>query len=98
MAAESMKSCAESVAPGGSIAFQIKAARMPSSSKPNQIRIRAAKPEDATAMAKAACAAWPASAIANERNYALQIEAFPSGQLVAVVAGQVIGYATSLIM
>lgn len=74
---------------------------MPSTSKPNQIRVRAAKPEDAAAMAavaKAAYAAWPASAIANERNYALQIAAFPSGQLVAVVAGQVIGYATSLIV
>ena len=65
------------------------------------IKVRAAKPDDAAAMAavaKAAYAAWPASTIANERNYSLQIAAFPTGQLVAVLDNQVIGYATSLIV
>ncbi len=74
---------------------------MPTPNKSPAIKVRAAKAEDAAtiaAVAKAAYAAWPASSIANERNYLLQIAAFPSGQLVAVAADQVIGYATSLIV
>lgn len=64
------------------------------------IRVRVAKPDDAAAMAAvagAADAAWPAANIANERNYALQIAAFPGGQFVAVSGKTVIGYASSLI-
>jgi predicted amidohydrolase/predicted N-acetyltransferase YhbS len=67
----------------------------------DSVKIRVARPDDAAAMAavaRAAYAAWPASSIATERNYALQIAAFPTGQLVAVAGNQVIGYATSLIV
>lgn len=67
----------------------------------NPIRVRVAKAADATAMAgvaRAAYAAWPASHIANERNFGLQIAAFPNGQFVAVAGKTVIGYATSLIV
>lgn len=74
---------------------------MPTSGKTSPIKVRTAKAEDAAAIAavaKTTYAAWPATSIANERNYALQIAAFPSGQLVAVANGQIIGYATSLIV
>ncbi len=74
---------------------------MPTPSKSLAIKVRAAKAEDAAAIAavaKASYAAWPVASIANERNYALQIAAFPTGQLVAVIAGEIIGYATSLIV
>lgn len=74
---------------------------MPTSRKPPAIKVRVARPGDAAAMAavaRAAYATWPASTIANERNYALQIAAFPSGQMVAVSGDQVVGYATSLIV
>ncbi|MEO8803264.1 MAG: bifunctional GNAT family N-acetyltransferase/carbon-nitrogen hydrolase family protein [Rudaea sp.] len=65
------------------------------------IKVRPAKIEDAAAMATVALAAyadWPATNIADKRNYSLQIAAFPSGQVVAVADGQLIGYATSLIV
>ncbi|HET8940797.1 MAG TPA: bifunctional GNAT family N-acetyltransferase/carbon-nitrogen hydrolase family protein [Rudaea sp.] len=70
------------------------------SNKP-QIKIRPARLEDASAMAEvaiAAYAAWPATNIADKRNYALQIAAFPSGQFLAVADGQIVGFATSLIV
>ncbi|MEO7067195.1 MAG: hypothetical protein ABI114_09835, partial [Rhodanobacter sp.] len=74
---------------------------MPTTNKSPVIKVRAAKAEDAAAIAavaKASYAAWPVASIANERNYAMQIAAFPTGQLVAVAAGEIIGYATSLIV
>src|SRR3546814_1296496 len=58
------------------------------------IRVRVAKSADAAAMAavaRAAYAAWPASNIANERNFALQTAAFPGGQFVAVAGKTIIG-------
>lgn len=65
------------------------------------IKVRVAKAEDApemAALARAAYAEWPAANIANERNYALQIAAFPGGQFVAIADGRIVGYATSLIV
>lgn len=64
------------------------------------VKVRTARLEDAAGMAavaRAAYAAWPASNIADERNYSLQLAAFPTGQHVAVVGKQIVGYATSLI-
>lgn len=63
--------------------------------------MRVAKPEDVSgigAVARAAYVAWPASNIATEREFRLQLEAFPNGQLVALVDGTIVGYATSLIV
>src|SRR3546814_9008134 len=51
-----------------------------------------------TTLFRSAYAAWPASNIANERNFALQTAAFPGGQFVAVAGKTIIGYATSLIV
>jgi predicted amidohydrolase/GNAT superfamily N-acetyltransferase len=69
--------------------------------KRDVVKVRVARSEDAAAMAavaRAAYAAWPAANIANERNFALQISAFPNGQFVAVSGALVVGYATSLIV
>jgi predicted amidohydrolase/GNAT superfamily N-acetyltransferase len=50
------------------------------------------------AASRAAYADWPPSSLSNERNFGLQIAAFPAGQFVAVANGEVVGYATSLIV
>jgi len=73
----------------------------PNPSASGSIQIRQATKKDAAGMAliaKAAYATWPEHQVANERNYSLQIKAFPEGQFVAVASGQVIGYCTSLIV
>ncbi len=41
---------------------------------------------------------WSASLLANERNYQMQITAFPEGQFVAVKDDKIIGYCSSLIV
>ncbi len=41
---------------------------------------------------------WSVRQLANERNYQMQITAFPEGQFVAVKADKVIGYCSSLIV
>src|SRR3546814_5856588 len=51
-----------------------------------------------TTLFRSAYSAWPASNIANERNFALQTAALPGGQFVAVAGKTIIGYATSLIV
>lgn len=76
---------------------------MPSSNAPPKslVKVRVAKPADAAGiaeLARAAYAAWPATSIADERNFSLQMAAFPSGQFVAVADGHIVGYATSLIV
>ena len=65
------------------------------------VKVRLAKPEDAAGMAAVAREAyseWPVSFLANERNYSMQIAAYPAGQFVAVAGEQIVGYATSLIV
>ena len=47
---------------------------------------------------KHAYASWPSHALATERNYQMQIEAFPSGQFVAVMGDRIVGYCCSLIV
>jgi predicted amidohydrolase/GNAT superfamily N-acetyltransferase len=49
-------------------------------------------------VARAAYANWPASHLANERNYTMQLQAFPGGQFVAVSGDRVVGYTSSLIV
>jgi predicted amidohydrolase/GNAT superfamily N-acetyltransferase len=73
------------------------------SKKPSRekIIIRVATLEDIPGIievAKRAYAAWPSSHLANERNYTMQIRAFPTGQFVAVAGDRIVGYANSLIV
>ena len=49
-------------------------------------------------VARAAYANWPSTSLANARNYSMQIQAFPTGQYVAVSGDKVVGYTTSLIV
>ena len=71
------------------------------SREPAAIQVRQATRKDAAAIAavaRAAYSAWPAHTLANERNYTLQIKAFPDGQFVAVADGKVVGYCSSVIV
>jgi predicted amidohydrolase/GNAT superfamily N-acetyltransferase len=73
----------------------------PSPKQNSGVRVRPARTDDIPGIvrvARAAYAAWPVANIATEREYAMQLEAFPGGQLVAVLGKEVIGYATSLIV
>lgn len=59
------------------------------------------RPEDLPGVVRCeqACYAdYPAETLMNERNYELQLSAFPEGQFVAEKDGQIVGYATSLIV
>jgi predicted amidohydrolase/ribosomal protein S18 acetylase RimI-like enzyme len=66
-----------------------------------QIRVRRWRPEDIPAIVECqhrAYADYAASAMYTARNYEAQLAAFPEGQFLAEVDGQVVGYATSLIV
>ena len=63
--------------------------------------LRRARPADIPAIyacQRAAYASYPDSALCDERQLAMQLAAFPEGQLVATVRGKIVGYATSLII
>lgn len=49
-------------------------------------------------VAAKAYARWPSEQLANERNYRMQITAFPEGQFVAVKDDKIVGYCSSLIV
>jgi predicted amidohydrolase/ribosomal protein S18 acetylase RimI-like enzyme len=69
--------------------------------KGERVKVRTAKLEDIpgiACVARAAYSAWPSANIATEREYHLQLTAFPTGQLVAVLGKKIVGYATSLIV
>ena len=66
-----------------------------------KITVRAATDADIPAImavAKAAYSKWPAGSLANERNYVMQLNAFPAGQFAAISGDDVVGYASSLIV
>ncbi len=72
---------------------------MPSSAPP--VRVRAATREDVAdiyACQAAAYQGYGPGGLCDERLLRLQIEAFPEGQLVAIVGHRIVGYATSLIV
>lgn len=65
------------------------------------ITIRTAKPTDIPGILEVASRAyknWPTRLLATERNYQMQMEAFPEGQLVAEYQGRIVGYSASLIV
>lgn len=69
--------------------------------KKKAISVRNATLEDVPAIlevAKKAYPHWSELQRANERNYQMQISAFPEGQFVAVADGRVVGYCSSLIV
>jgi predicted amidohydrolase/GNAT superfamily N-acetyltransferase len=66
-----------------------------------KVSVRAATLDDIPAIiqvARRAYSGWPSSHLANERNYSMQLKAFPGGQFVAVAGDRVVGYANSLIV
>lgn len=71
-------------------------------SKQKSVKIRRWKPEDIPAVVECHKAAYPDypedGGHYNARKYQMQYEAFPEGQLLAEIDGQVVGYATSLIV
>ncbi len=65
------------------------------------MQVRRARPEDIPAIhacQQAAYASFPQSGLCDERMLRMQLEAFPDGQLVALVGDRIVGYATSLIV
>ncbi len=70
-------------------------------SRPRRVRVRRARPDDVPAIWACQRAAYPQfaeSGLCDERLLAMQVEAFPEGQLVAFLGDDVVGYATSLIV
>lgn len=64
-------------------------------------RIRQAKIDDIPAIIECHHAAYPGfppDMLCNERQFRLQIETFPEGQLVAVSRGKIVGYSNTLIV
>ncbi|MEZ5008434.1 MAG: bifunctional GNAT family N-acetyltransferase/carbon-nitrogen hydrolase family protein [Chitinophagales bacterium] len=69
--------------------------------KASKIEIRLWKNSDIPAIVKLQQAAYPNFAnadLCDERNYRYQLKAFPDGQILAEVNGEIVGYATSLIV
>ena len=69
--------------------------------KQRKVKVRRWKPEDIPKIVEIQRAAYPNFAdsdLCDERNYRLQIEAFPDGQILAEIGGKIVGYATSLIV
>ena len=69
--------------------------------KQRRIKVRAWRAEDIPAVIACHRAAYPEydeSAYYTERFYELQLSAFPEGQVLAELDGEVVGYATSLIV
>lgn len=92
----SSKSAAGSIAPArGEVETAGGRARRP------RIKVRTWTPEDipgVVACHRAAYPEYPESAYYNERFYEMQYAAFPEGQLLAEADGEIIGYATALIV
>lgn len=69
--------------------------------KQRKVKVRRWKPEDIPKIVEIQRAAYPNFAdsdLCDERNYRFQIEAFPDGQILAEIGGEIVGYATSLIV
>ena len=69
--------------------------------KPSAVRIRRIRPGDLPAVfevQRAAYTGFAAHRLCTERNFAMQLEAFPEGQLVARIGDRIVGYAMSLIV
>ena len=69
--------------------------------KTERVRVRRWKREDVAAIvecAKAVYSDYPVHEMYDQRLYEMQLEAFPDGQFVAEVGGQIVGYTTSLIV
>lgn len=66
-----------------------------------RVGVRRAKPSDIPAIYACERAAYPSlppSGLCDERQLAMQLDAFPDGQIVATIRGKIVGYATSLIV
>ena len=69
--------------------------------KSRNIEIRRAVVADVSSIlevAQAAYSTWSSRQLASQRNYEMQIKAFPEGQFVALIDGRLVGYCTSLIV
>jgi predicted amidohydrolase/GNAT superfamily N-acetyltransferase len=69
--------------------------------KKSRVKVRRWTPSDIAALVecqKAAYADFSAETLCTAREYELQLEAFPDGQLLAELDGRVVGYAASLIV
>ena len=69
--------------------------------RPSRITVRRWRPEDIPgiiACNRAAYADYPPEFVYTQRQYELQLAAFPDGQFVALSDGQVVGYATSIVV
>lgn len=72
-----------------------------SRSKAPQVRVRRWRVEDIPAIVacqERAYGDYAPSAMYNAREYEMQLHAFPEGQFLAEIGGEVVGYATSLIV
>ena len=66
-----------------------------------KVKIRRWEPEDIPKIVQVQRVAYPEFSrtdLCDERNYRMQLDAFPDGQLLAEVDGEIVGYATSLIV
>ncbi len=73
----------------------------PRARQPPKVRIRGWKPEDIPKIVecqRAAYSDYPDSGMYDARIYELQHSAFPEGQLIAESRGEIVGYATSIIV
>ena len=69
--------------------------------KQRKVKVRRWNLEDIPTIVEIQRMAYPnfaESDLCDERNYRLQIEAFPDGQILAEIGGKIVGYATSLIV
>ncbi len=69
--------------------------------KSMNVKVRRWKAEDVPSIMevqKAAYSSFSRETLCDERNYRMQLDAFPEGQILAEVDGKVVGYATSLIL
>ncbi len=66
--------------------------------KPRVRRAQAADVPGIYACQRAAYASFSDAGLCDERQLAMQLEVFPEGQVVAILRGEVVGYATSLIV
>jgi GNAT superfamily N-acetyltransferase len=78
-----------------------KASQNKSSGKSPRVRIRRWTENDLKSVVACQRAAYPdfdPDHLCTKRDYKLQLAAFPDGQLLAEIDGQIVGYATSLIV
>jgi GNAT superfamily N-acetyltransferase len=57
--------------------------------------LRAAEPADAAAIARVEAASWPAALAASEAQILARVQTCPEGQLVAILDGELVGYAAA---